>query len=299
MPPILRSGIQTIKEEKSESFTVVIPAFNEEGGIKPVINELQECLAGCDYELIVVDDGSEDQTASLAREAGATVISQPVNRGYGASLKLGIRHASHDRIVITDADGTYPASSILTLVAGLDDYEMVVGARVGENVKIPFIRRPAKWFLQRLASYLAGRRIPDLNSGLRAMRRDLVLRYIHLLPAGFSFTTTITLAALCGDHLVRYETIDYRARVGKSKIRPHHAFDFLILILRTVVYFNPLKVFLPLGAVFVFTGLLKTVYDIWIGDLSESAVFAFLAGGLVWVLGLLSDQISRMGLRSD
>jgi len=282
-----------------EPFTVVIPAFNEEAGIQPVIHELQQGLADYDFKLIVVDDGSEDRTAELAREAGATVLSQPVNRGYGASLKTGIRQASHDNIVIIDADGTYPVAAIPSLVAGLAEYEMVVGARIGANVSIPLIRRPAKRVLQWLASYLAGRKIPDLNSGLRAMKRDLVLQYAFLLPSGFSFTTTITLAALCRDHLVDYQKIDYRARVGKSKIRPHHAFDFLILILRTIVYFNPLKVFLPLGAVFVFTGLIKTIYDIWIGDLSESAIFAFLAGGLVWVVGLLSDQISRMGIHPD
>jgi glycosyltransferase involved in cell wall biosynthesis len=278
---------------------VVIPAYNEEAGIQPVIHSIRKALAGYDYQLLVVDDGSEDQTGELAREAGAEVLSQPMNRGYGASLKAGIRSASHDRIVIIDADGTYPATAIPNLVAGLDDYEMVVGARIGANINIPFVRRPSKWVLRHLASYLAGRRIPDLNSGLRAMRRDLVARYTHLLPSGFSFTTTITLATLCRDHLVKYETIDYHARMGKSKIRPYHAFEFLILILRTIVYFNPLKVFLPIGAVLVFAGLLKTIYDVWIGDLSESAIFAFLAGGLVWVIGLLSDQISRMGMRPD
>ena len=278
-------------------FSVVVPAYNEEKGIQPAIRELQEALAGHDHELLVVDDGSEDATAELAREVGATVITQPVNRGYGASLKTGIRHAKHDRIVIIDADGTYPASAIPALVAGLDQYEMVVGARIGEDVNIPLVRRPAKWVLRRLASYLAGQEIPDLNSGLRAMRRDLVVRYEHLLPAGFSFTTTITLSALCRDHLVRYETIDYHARLGDSKIRPRHAFDFLLLILRTIVYFNPLKVFLPIGAVFMASGVAKTAYDIWIGNLSESAIFAFLAGGLVWAVGLLSDQISRMGMR--
>jgi glycosyltransferase involved in cell wall biosynthesis len=282
-----------------EPFTVVVPAFNEEAGIERVIHELRDGLADYNFQLIVVDDGSEDQTAELARKAGATVLSQPVNRGYGASLKFGIRQARHDNIVIIDADGTYPVASIPSLVSGLAEYEMVVGARIGANISIPLIRKPAKWVLQKLASYLAGRKIPDLNSGLRAMRRNLVLRYAHLLPSGFSFTTTITLAALCRDHMVRYEEIDYRARVGESKIRPHHAFDFLILILRTIVYFNPLKVFLPVGALFVFIGLIKTIYDIWIGDLSESAIFAFLAGGLVWVVGLLSDQISRMGARPD
>ena len=278
-------------------FSVVVPAYNEELGIQPAIRELQEVLAGYDHELLIVDDGSTDRTGELAREAGAEVLTQPVNRGYGAALKAGIRRAKHDRIVITDADGTYPASEIPRIVAGLDDYEMVVGARVGENVHIPLVRRPAKWALRRLAAYLAGRPIPDLNSGLRAMRRDLIARYEHLLPSGFSFTTTITLSALCRDHLVHYETIDYHARVGDSKIRPRHAFDFLLLIVRTIVYFHPLKIFLPLGALFFIAGLAKGAYDVWIGNLSESAIFAFLAAGLIWAVGLLSDQISRVGLR--
>jgi glycosyltransferase involved in cell wall biosynthesis len=278
-------------------FSVIIPAYNEEGGIGPVVREIATELGGLDYELLVVDDGSEDRTAELAKAAGATVVSLPENRGYGAALKSGIKAARHDRIVIIDADGTYPATAIPALLEGLEKYDMVVGARNGDNVSIPLVRRPAKWLLQRIASYLAGRRIPDLNSGLRAMRRELIERYEHLLPSGFSFTTTITLAAMCRDHLVEYREIDYHARVGSSKIRPYHAFEFLILILRTIVYFNPLKVFLPMGAVFAFFGLLKTGYDIWRGDLSESAIFAFLAAGLVWVVGLLSDQISRVVMR--
>jgi glycosyltransferase involved in cell wall biosynthesis len=220
-----------------------------------------------------------------------------VNRGYGASLKVGIRAAKHDDIVITDADGTYPAAAIPRMVEKLRDYEMVVGARVGENVAIPLVRRPAKWALRKLASYLAGQPIPDLNSGLRAMRRDLVMRYESILPSGFSFTTTITLSALCRDHLVHYETIDYHPRIGSSKIRPRHAFDFLILILRTIVYFHPLKIFLPLGSVFFVGGLAKFIYDVSLGNLSESAIFAFLSAGLVWAVGLLSDQIARTGVR--
>ncbi len=278
-------------------FSVVVPAFNEEDGIAPALRELRAVLAGLDYELIVVDDGSRDRTAELARAEGVHVLSQPENRGYGASLKAGIRAAKHAHIVITDADGTYPASAIPKLVAGLADYEMVVGARIGENVAIPLVRRPAKWVLGRLASYLAGRPIPDLNSGLRAMRRDLVTRYEHLLPSGFSFTTTITLAALCQGHLVRYDTIDYHARVGSSKIRPRHAFDFLLLILRTIVYFNPLKIFLPVGAFFFAGGLAKFVYDVLEENLSESAIFAFLTAFLIWAVGLLSDQIARIGSR--
>lgn len=280
-------------------FSVVIPAFNEEDGIVPALQELKEVLRAemRPYEIIVVDDGSTDRTADRARSEDVVVIQAPVNRGYGASLKTGIRAARYDILVITDADGTYPPESIPKLVDQTGTFEMVVGARVGEQVSIPLSRRPAKWFLGKLASYLAGQKIPDLNSGLRAMRRELVERYEHLLPSGFSFTTTITLSALCRDHLVQYETIDYHPRTGDSKIRPRHAFDFLLLIIRTIVYFNPLKVFLPAGFIFFLAGASKLAYDLTNGNLSEGAIFSFLSAGLVWTVGLLSDQISRVGMR--
>lgn len=285
--------------ERAGTVSVVVPAFNEEGGIEATLRELREVLAGIEgpSELLVVDDGSTDRTAALAREAGARVVSLPENRGYGAALKAGIAAAEGDTLVITDADGTYPADAIPELLGFADRYDMVVGARSGADAAIPRARRPAKWLLGRLASYLAGRAIPDLNSGLRVMDRALVERFDHLLPSGFSFTTTITLAALCSDRLVYYHPIAYRERVGDSKIRPTHAFEFGLLVLRTVVYFNPLKVFLPLGALFFFGGLAKFAYDLVIGNLSETALLGFLGGAILWAVGLLSDQISRVGLR--
>ena len=238
------------------------------------------------------------RTPKVAAAEGAAVVSLPENRGYGAALKVGIRRARHETIVITDADGTYPAGAIPGLLEGLGEYEMVVGARTGSRVAMPRARRPAKWFLTRLASYLAGRRIPDLNSGLRIMHRSLVRRFEHLLPDGFSFTTTITLAALCSGALVRYSPIDYKPRLGDSKIRPKHALDFLLLILRTIVYFNPLKVFLPLGGIFFAGGFAKFVYDVFIGNFSETALLGFLGASILWAVGLLSDQIARVGMRS-
>jgi len=281
-----------------DGVTVVVPAFNEEQGIAVTLRELRGVLDGLGrpWELLVVDDGSTDATAEIARREGATVVRVPRNRGYGAALKTGIARARHDLIIITDADGTYPATAIPALLKHAADYDMVVGARTGPDVHVPMVRRPAKWFLGRLASYLAGQKIPDLNSGLRVMHRRLVERYEHLLPSGFSFTTTITLAALCNDALVYYHPIDYRARLGASKIRPGHAFDFLMLILRTVVFFNPLKVFLPVGAVLFLIGFAKFVWDLFVGNFSETVVMGFLGAVLVWSVGLLSDQIARTGL---
>ena len=208
--------------------SVVIPAFDEEEGISSTIEELISTLSQADieHEIVVVDDGSVDATAQKAQDAGARVLSLPENRGYGAAVKSGITIAAHDTIIIVDADGTYPAAALPEMLAFRDHYDMVVGARTGDDVRIPGIRRPAKWFLRRLASYLAGRRIPDLNSGMRVMRRDLVERFAHVLPSGFSFTTSITLAALCSGAPVRYHPINYRRRIGKSKMRAMHTFDF-------------------------------------------------------------------------
>jgi glycosyltransferase involved in cell wall biosynthesis len=279
--------------------SIVIPAFNEENGIAGTIQTVRAVMqsTGRPFEIVVVNDGSRDKTAERAAAEGVAVISLPENRGYGFALKTGIRRSTHPLIAIIDADGTYPAEALPRMLDQAAQYDMVVGARTGTNVQIPLVRRPAKWFLRRLAAYLVGRPIPDLNSGLRVIRRDLVHRFEHLLPSGFSFTTTITMAALSSDALVWFEPIDYRVRVGESKIRPRHAFDFLILILRTIVYFNPMKVFLPIGAIFFIGGLSKLVFDIVAARISETTGIGFLGAAILWAVGLISDQIARVSLR--
>jgi glycosyltransferase involved in cell wall biosynthesis len=284
---------------RATGITAVIPAYNEEAAIGAQIEKVQQVLAasGWPSELIVVDDGSTDGTAREVERRGVRLVRLPQNRGYGAALKAGIAAAGHETIVILDADGTYPAGAIPAMLDRAHQFDMVVGARVGQNVNIPLERRPAKWFLARLASYLAEQEIPDLNSGLRVLKRSLVEKFNHLLPSGFSFTTTITLALLCTEHRVHYHPIEYHRRVGESKIRPRHAYEFLLLILRTVVYFNPLRVFLPLGAAFFFAGVAKFIYDIFLWNLSESAVMGILAGVMIWAFGLLADQNARISLR--
>ncbi len=279
--------------------TVVIPAYNEGAHVAQQVRDVQRVLEQTDwpFEIIVVDDGSKDETATEAESTGARVLRRVKNRGYGAALKLGIQRAKYGWILITDADGTYPVEFIPALLALSETNEMVVGARLGETVHIPLIRRPAKAFLRWLASYLAGQRLPDINSGMRLMRRSLVQRYEGLLPDGFSFTTTFTLAAACNGHSVEYIPINYLARLGESKIRARHAYDFTLLILRTIVFFNPLKVFIPAGAILMVASLAKFVYDVTQRNLSESLLLAFIGPLLIWSVGLLADQnvrISRM-----
>jgi glycosyltransferase involved in cell wall biosynthesis len=280
--------------------TVVIPAFNEAAHIADEVLAVDRVMrdTGWAYEIIVVDDGSTDGTAEAASAAGVgRVVRRAQNRGYGATLKLGVRLARHEWILITDADGTYPVESIPALLAESSSNSMVVGSRTGATVRVPLARRPAKWFLNRLASYLAGRHLPDINSGLRLMRKSLINRYAHLLPDGFSFTTTITLSAACNAHPLAYVPIDYHARLGESKIRPRHAYDFTLLIVRTMVFFNPLKVFLPLGAVMMAGALAKLAYDITKDNLSETAVLGALGALIVWAVGLLADQNARIATR--
>jgi len=288
--------IEDGQQELPRAVTVVIPAFNEAAHVAQQVRDVDAAMrsSGWQYEIIVVDDGSADRTAEEAANAGVRVLRRERNRGYGAALRLGIRQARYDWILITDADGTYPVAAIPGILAAAQGAEMVVGARTGSTVHIPLVRRPAKWALGRLASFLSGEDLPDINSGLRLMRRALVERYWQLLPDGFSFTTTITLACACNAHAVQYVSIDYHARLGSSKIRPRHAYDFMILILRIIVFFNPLKVFVPIGALVGLAGFVKLVVDVFHRNLTDGTVLALLAALIIWCLGLVADQNARV-----
>ena len=281
--------------------TVIVPAYNEERAIVDVLERLVEVMAASEltHEIIVVDDGSQDQTAALARQVCCTqIIEHPANRGYGAALKTGLRHARYEMVCITDADGTYPNERIPELVRVLDreQYDMVVGARVGDNVSIPLLRRPAKWVVGRLADYVAGEKIPDLNSGLRVFRRDVALLFDGVLPDTFSFTTTITLAMLTNKYLVDYVPIDYYARVGKSKIRPvQDTFNFIQLVWRIALYFAPLRLFLPLSALLFLAAIAWALFTLLVlGQLADvSTLVIFMTAFQVLVIGMLAELINK------
>ena len=275
---------------------VIVPAYNETNGIEATLSQVQRVLAALPHssEIVVVDDGSTDDTAARAAACGVRVVSHGMNRGYGAALKTGILNTTAPVVAILDADCTYQPDALPRLFAQLDKADMVVGERRLSSDGVAWIRRPAKWVLNRFASYLVGRRIPDLNSGQRVMKREALMRYLHLLPSGFSFTSTITLAMLANDHPVIYEPIEYAKRAGDSKIRPSHFGSFMLLAVRAIVLFNPLKVFIPLGLVLFLIGVGKLIQDIVLWNLSETAVMAFLSAMVVWAVGLLADMMARL-----
>ena len=303
-------------DPRRQGLSIVIPAYNEEGGIRAVLDSLfarigQLGIEG-PWEVIVVNDGSLDRTAEQVAEFAETVadywddekqaedrlilVHHDENRGYGASLKTGVRTSRYPWILITDADGTYPDAAVADLLEHGDENEMVVGARIGAISNIPLIRRPPKWVLRKFASYLARRDIPDLNSGLRLMRKDVIERFIHLLPNGFSFTTTITLATLSEGMRVKYVEIDYLKRTGSSKIRPiYDTLNFVQLIVRTIMYFDPLRIFLPAAATFMLGSVAVGVGSHLLLDkmLDTTTMLLFVTGVQVLAIGMLADAINK------
>lgn len=292
------TGIPRILLMQKE-LAIVVPAYNEAKAIGQTVAALKSMLAAADIdgEIIIVDDGSSDGTGDAAEAAGVRVVRLEENSGYGYALKTGIANSESKFVAIIDADGTYPADKIPDMLKLCRNADMVVGDRGADMKNVQWIRRPPKWVLNTLANMLARRKIPDLNSGLRVFKRASLERFIQLLPDGFSFTTTITLSMICSNLRVIYTPIEYHKRVGQSSMRPTAFFTFILLVLRIIVFFQPLRVFLPLGGALFLLGTAKAIYDVSKMNLSESAIFGILAALVVWSLGLIADMISRLHLR--
>ena len=275
---------------------VIIPAYDEQGAVRATVENVRRALVGANvaHDIIVVNDGSRDGTAAQARASGARVIDFPDNIGYGHALKAGIAASDSELVAILDADGTYPPDALPAMIAMGEHADMVVGDRGAAMNNVPWVRRPAKWVLKMLASIVAHRRINDVNSGLRVFRRSALEPFIPLLPDGYSFTTTITLCMLATNLTVVYHPIQYGTRIGNSKIRARHFFKFIFLVLRLTVFFQPLRIFVPLGAVLFVAGVAKAIHD---GSASTIAAFALLVAILVWSIGFLADMITRLHLR--
>lgn len=270
--------------------SLIIPAFNEEEGIGRVLDRLAEIrpTLPCPVEVIVVDDGSTDQTAEVARAKQAVVVSHPVNLGYGASLKRGIERATHDWIGIVDSDGTYDIGELRTLLAQLDGYDMIIGARQGAAYRGTFLKYPMRVVFRWLCVYVTGTRVPDVNSGFRLFRKDFALSHQRALSSGYSFTTSLTMLSLLEGCVVGFVPIHYAKRLGRSKVRVvRDVLRSSQILLEIVLMYNPLKVFLLLGVVPLIAGILFMSRASWIAPLMVG--FAC----LIWALGGVGVLLSR------
>jgi glycosyltransferase involved in cell wall biosynthesis len=278
---------------ENKKVSIVIPAYNEEISIGKILEDLHSL--NTDFEILVIDDGSTDKTAQVAETYSIRVIRHPVNKGYGAALKTGFRNAAGEYILIIDADGQHKVKDITRLLEFIGPYDMVVGARTKKS-KITLNRKLAQYVMKKTANYLSGQDIPDLNSGFRVIKKEPVLENIHILPNGFSFTTTITLAMLMGGYNLKYIPIETESRVGTSKIRPFRdGVNFILLILRTVSLFNPLKVFLPISAFLMALGMIDLLYEIIrYYNVSSASILLITSSIIIFFFGLLADQISAI-----
>jgi glycosyltransferase involved in cell wall biosynthesis len=273
--------------------SIVIPAFNEAGAIANVVAALGEAAAW--REIVVVDDGSTDGTAGRAGAAGATVLSHPYNKGNGAAVKTGIRHATGEYVMIIDGDGQHRPEDAVRLASFLGDYDLVIGARP-PSTQATSARRVGNGFLNWLAGYLCGRDIPDLTSGFRAARRDYLREFLHLLPNGFSTPTTTTLAFVKAGYNVRFEPAEARQRVGNSKIKlARDGVRFMLIILRIVTLFSPLRVFLPVSLAAFVVGAAYAGWTIATqSHVTNSSVLLILFSVVVFLVGLVSEQIAAL-----
>lgn len=280
-----------------DAVSVVIPAFNEAASIGPLVASLR--LVGPWREILVVDDGSTDDTGARASEAGAVLIRHPYNKGNGASVKTGIRRASGDFVLVLDADGQHQPADAARLVSRLGDYDLAVGAR-STATQATMARRAGNAALNALATYLTGQRIPDLTSGFRAARRECLLEFLHLLPNGFSTPTTTTLAFIKAGYSVWFEPIEAAPRHGKSKIRlGPDGVQLFVILLKVITIFSPMRVFLPLSAASFAVG---GAYAIWTiltqSHVTNSSVLLILLSVIIFLVGLVSEQISSLRFES-
>ena len=273
--------------------SVVVPAYNEAASIADVVGTLRAAAAW--REIIVVDDGSTDGTGERAAQAGAIVVSHPYNMGNGAAVKNGIRRATGDYVLIIDADGQHPPEEALRIAGRLGEFDLVIGARATQS-QATEARRIGNSALNRLASYLTGRPIPDLTSGFRGARRDALREFLHLLPNGFSTPTTTTLAFIKGGYSVAFEPIHARQRSGQSKIKlASDGAKFLIIIFKIVTLYSPMRIFAPISVASLAVGL---AYSAWTvatqHHVTNSSVLLILFAVVVFLVGLVSEQISAL-----
>jgi glycosyltransferase involved in cell wall biosynthesis len=283
--------------------SIVLPVFNESGHLEKEILRIHETMSVSkyNYEVIVVDDGSSDGSGELLEQIDdIRLLRFAQNRGSGSARKYGTLAARGRVVVWTDVDMTYPNHQIPDLLDQMDGFDQVVGARRTEEGTVRFLRRPAKWFIRKLAAYLTGVRIPDLNSGFRAFRREVALQYLYLLPTGFSCVTTITMTFLSGGYSVRYVPIDYFPREGESKF--HWWKDtrrYLLQVVRMVLSYQPLKVFMPPAVILFVVGSGKLIFDLYDKNFRVGTNTLVILGAAVALatLGMIADLLVHLNRR--
>ncbi len=296
--------IYKLKRVESMPISIIVPCYNEEESVEKTLLELNKLKKKLgEHELLFVNDGSTDQTLDILlklenKYAQLRIVNHELNQGYGASIKTAIRLAKFDLVAITDADGTYPNSRLPELIKKMDTNDMVVGARIADDVEYPLIRKIPKFFLVNFSSWLVGRKIPDMNSGLRVFRKSIALKFMKLFPDGFSFTTTITMVMLRNRYRVEFIPISYAARVGKSKIQPiRDTLRFSQLILRTGMYFAPLRVLSPVIILLLLLFFVSISFDIFVlNNLTDKTILLLLFSMNTTMFALLADMIDK---RSD
>ena len=285
--------------------SVILPVYNEKGHLRAEIDRIRVALdrSHYSYEIIVVDDGSDDGSSeALAEIEGIRLLRFATNRGSGSARKFGTNAARGRVVVWTDVDMTYPNDRIPELVKDLEGYDQVVGARTTEQGTAKVFRVPAKLLIRKLAGYLTETDIPDLNSGLRAFRRDVAAQYLHLLPTGFSCVTTITMSFLANGYSVKYVPIEYSPRAGESKF--HWRKDtrrYLTQVIRLVLSYNPLRIFVPMGLLLGVIGLTKLGFDLVDKDfrVGTNTLLILFAALQVLSVGLLADLFVRISRPRD
>jgi glycosyltransferase involved in cell wall biosynthesis len=291
-----------MEPNEKPTLSVIMPAFNESQTISHLLTVTLDLARAQNWEVIVVDDGSTDGTSELVQNCAdgkyLKLISHQRNRGYGAALKTGIRASIASSVATMDSDGQHDPSDLIRLLSLIDEHDMVVGMRTN-FIHSPPLRMPGKWVLKRLADYLSGQKIPDLNSGLRIFRTDVVKKYLHLCPDGFSFSTTTTLVFLHRGYAVAYEPISIRPRSkgGKSTVRVSTGFATIILILRLMSLFQPLRIYIPASVLFTIAGgLWGLPYIVLQRGISVGALLLIITGILLFFFGLLTDQVAQSRL---
>jgi glycosyltransferase involved in cell wall biosynthesis len=285
----------TSDQQNKFHVTVVIPAFKEAATIYDLVGRI--FAVDPEWQVIVVDDGSGDDTAQKAAQAGAEVVAHPYNLGNGAAVRSGVEAARGEVVVLMDGDGQHPPEEIPKLLELIGPYDMVVGARTKRS-KVSGFRAFGNRLLIAVAQWLTGRQIPDLTSGFRAVKRSVYMQYAHLMPLSYSYPTTITIATLRGGQFVRFLPLDSitRRQGGQSNIKPFNdGLKFLHIIFRIIMTFSPMRIFLPLGGLLIAAGVVTGLYQLSAtGGFRSTTVMLVLGGVFISAFGLLADQIAAL-----